>query len=180
LILVLSLHLFFSLGSEKAVTKAMTIFKSELQRLEKTHNSVIDLMRKRLEELADFLEAILSNGLIDLSMLSSHVRDSLARSLNESRRLSMSFGPNSSFAPNAGDASFAGLGRIDEQPAGDDDDLTDPNETQGPSAEEPVPDFKLPDLDIKVNTVASSFLCSCSTASAIDTGRIFSWAVKGH
>lgn len=153
-------------GSERAISKATTVFSSELQRLEKTHNTVIDLMRKRLEELADFLESILSNGLVDLSLLSNHVRDSLARSLNESRRLSMSFGPNSSFAPAAGDASFVGLGRIDEHPGvvADGDDATDPNETQGPSPEEPLPDFKLPDINIKVTFFY--FVGSISTLEA--------------
>jgi hypothetical protein len=57
---------FVRAGSEKAISKATTIFAGELQRLEKTHNAVIDLMRRRLEELADFLESILSNGLVPI------------------------------------------------------------------------------------------------------------------
>ena len=88
--------------------------------------------------------------MLDLSMLSGHVRDSLAKSLNESRRLSMSFGPNSSFA-GIGDislaqASFGALGRIAEHE--DDAELDEP---QNQDAEEPVPDFKIPVISIKVN-----------------------------
>ena len=85
-------------GSEKALAKAKSVYSAEMRLLESTHNSVIAMMRRRLEELADFLEALLSNGLLDLSLLSTHVRDSLHRSLNESRRLSLSFAANASMA----------------------------------------------------------------------------------
>jgi len=87
-------------GSEKALAKAKSVYSAEMRLLESTHNSVIAMMRRRLEELADFLEALLSNGLLDLSLLSSHVRDSFHRSLNESRRLSLSFAANASMAGN--------------------------------------------------------------------------------
>jgi hypothetical protein len=103
---------FVRAGSEKALSKAKTIYSNEMKRLESTHNQVTELMRKRLEELADFLEALLSNGFLDLSLLSTHVRDSLARSLNESRRLSMSFAMNASMAGGAGDASGVSLAHI--------------------------------------------------------------------
>lgn len=87
-------------GSEKALAKAKSVYSAEMRLLESTHNSVIAMMRRRLEELADFLEALLSNGLLDLSLLSTHVRDSFHRSLNESRRLSLSFAANASMAGN--------------------------------------------------------------------------------
>jgi hypothetical protein len=60
----------------------------------------------------------------------------------------MSFGPNSSFAP-VGDASFGLLGRIPEHPSNDGDD--DFNQIQDQSAEEPVPEFKIPIISIKVS-----------------------------
>ena len=123
---------FVRAGSDKALSKAKTIYSAEMKRLESTHNQVTELMRKRLEELADFLETLLSNGILDLSLLSTHVRDSLARSLNESRRLSMStpndnrglstsfecrrlstsFAFNASMVAGAGDASRISLAHI--------------------------------------------------------------------
>ena len=65
----------------------------------------------------------------------------------------MSFGPNSSFAAGVGDnslaqVSFGGLGRIAER-EDDEGDQDEPQDHQV-GAEEPVPEFKIPVIAIKV------------------------------
>lgn len=129
---------FVRAGSVKALAKAEKIYTAEMKQLESTHNYVLGLMRCRLEELANFLETLLSNGLLDFS---SQVRDSLQRSLNASRRLSLSFA-NVSMA--GGDTSCLGLGNIPEH--------SDPNETQNEISDH-LPEFRLPVISIKVNLI---------------------------
>ena len=140
---------FVRAGSAKALFKAEKIYTAEMKRLESSHNSVLGLMRRRLEELADFLETLLSNGLLDFSVLSTQVRESLHRSLNESKRLSMSFA-NLSMA--AGDSSCVGLGKISEH--------SDPNETQNQILDQ-LPEFRVPVISIKVKHFSCNLCFVC-------------------
>ncbi len=75
-------------GADKALTKAKDVYNSHLKKMDQNYESIMMLMKTRLEELARCLEQILNHGLLDIS---ESVRDALQASLNESRRLSKSF-----------------------------------------------------------------------------------------
>jgi hypothetical protein len=47
---------FLRAGADKAIATAKSVFAGEFEQLEKTHHAVIELLRRRLEELADFLQ----------------------------------------------------------------------------------------------------------------------------
>lgn len=74
-------------GAEKALTKANQVYNEQFKMIDQTHQQAMIAMRKRLEELADCLEKILNQGLLNIS---DSTREVLQMSLNESRRLSRS------------------------------------------------------------------------------------------
>jgi chromosome segregation ATPase len=75
-------------GANQALTKANAVYSDHLKKLYFNHNHIMTMMRQRLEELANFLQQILSNGLLDL--MSDSVKEALQKSLNESLRFSQS------------------------------------------------------------------------------------------
>ena len=74
-------------GAEKALTKANKVYNEHVKMIDQNHQQAMLAMRKRLEELAECLEKILQNGLLELT---DSARETLQLSLNESRRLSRS------------------------------------------------------------------------------------------
>ena len=72
-------------GAEKALNKAQNLYNEQLQKFEFHHQSVISMMRTRLVELAQFIETLLSHGVLDMSALDESFRDILQKSLDESR-----------------------------------------------------------------------------------------------
>ena len=76
-------------GAEKALIKAQNLYNDHLQQFEDKHHSIMNMMRKRLEELAEFISTLLNNGLLNISNLDESIRDVLQKSLNESRNLSI-------------------------------------------------------------------------------------------
>ena len=72
-------------GAEKALTKAQNLYNEQLQKFEFHHQSIISMMRTRLVELAQFIETLLSHGVLDMSALDESFRGILQKSLDESR-----------------------------------------------------------------------------------------------
>ena len=83
-------------GGRRNYPEIIKTYRIECNKLRKRvteSNKACDLLRSRLEELAEFLEQILDmdeRGLIDLSKLSGISRAGLFKSLNDSRLLSQS------------------------------------------------------------------------------------------
>ena len=74
-------------GANLALEKANQIYNQQLHKLDSDYNSVLEMMQSRLEQLAICIEQILNNGLLE--ELSESMRDILQKSLNESRRFSV-------------------------------------------------------------------------------------------
>ena len=80
-------------GARKALEKAKAEFYASAEKYDANMRYVVEMTKKRLRELVDFITQLLSmenEGLLDFSSMSVEMRDALNHSLNESRRLSQS------------------------------------------------------------------------------------------
>ena len=90
-------------GSKRNYREILRTYRKEVRRLRKKlseSNSACEMLRVRLEELADFLEQMLEledGGMIDMSKLSGINRSQLYKTLNDSRQLSQSFSVSTLF-----------------------------------------------------------------------------------
>ena len=81
---------FIKHGASIALNQAQNLYNDQLQRFEYQHQNIMSMMRRRLEELAQFIEMLLSNGLLNIDCLDETIRDALQKSLNESKNITLS------------------------------------------------------------------------------------------
>lgn len=77
-------------GADRALAEAKKVYEAQMVQLDRNHSNVVVLLTKRLEELASCMQKLLNGGLLDWSVMSDTVRAALSKSLDDSRRLTMS------------------------------------------------------------------------------------------
>lgn len=115
-------------GAKKALDKAHREYKKAAESYSSGMRSSFDTLRKRLEELADFLQELVAMDGGNLSMMSNSVRELIHRSLEESRRMSQSLSQSMMAAA-----------------------VEDANETQRSSVNEMPPLFSLPEVEVSLD-----------------------------
>jgi DNA repair exonuclease SbcCD ATPase subunit len=123
-------------AANKALEKAKATYADAIETYSSSVRDVVDVLRQRLVELVEFMQRLIlmDGSALNNSHMTEDFRDALQRSINESRRLSVSLSQSMLLSAD------------------------DPNETQASDSALPtLPVFKFPEIDVTFLDSAESF-----------------------